>query len=290
VVSSDSWNQSRGAVTWRSGTSGVSGVVSSSNSLVGSTSGDRVGDGDIKALGNGNYLVGSSDWGDGRGAVTWGGGTSGVSGVVSNTNSLVGSNPGTHYGFISDGEGFISGITELAGGRFLINSPAEQNGAGKLELVNSVSPFGFTGTLAFSTSPRTELLITPAQIAAIATAGTHVILQANNDITLAAASDIRLPVPSFAAVANGDLILRAGRSIELSSNIATGGSHLTLWANDAGADLSYRDSGVATIVMAPGTSIDLTGAPGSAGSLEMRHFADVSLPEGDIQTGGLNLQ
>ena len=42
--------------------------------------------------------------------------------------------------------------------------------------------------------------------------------------------------------------------------------------------------------MATGTSIDLTRSPGSAGSLEMRHFADGSLPVGDIQTGGLNLQ
>ncbi len=45
-----------GAVTWGNGISGVVGEVSSLNSLVGSTSGDRVGDG-IYALSNGNYVV-----------------------------------------------------------------------------------------------------------------------------------------------------------------------------------------------------------------------------------------
>jgi hypothetical protein len=84
-----------GAVTWGSGAAGVRGVVSAANSLVGSTGGDQIGSSGVTALSNGNYVVGSYSWDNGAiinaGAVTWGSGTAGVSGVVSAANSLVGS-------------------------------------------------------------------------------------------------------------------------------------------------------------------------------------------------------
>ena len=84
-----------GAVTWGSGTAGVSGPVSATNSLVGSTANDYVGSNGVTALSNGNYVVSSPNWTNGAaadaGAVTWGSGTAGVSGPVSATNSLVGS-------------------------------------------------------------------------------------------------------------------------------------------------------------------------------------------------------
>ncbi len=111
LVRSYLWNNggslNAGAVTWGSGTSGVSGEVSSSNSLVGSTSNDNVGNSGIHILGNGNYLVRSRFWDNGSavdaGAVTWGSGTSGVSGEVSSSNSLVGS---TSYDYVG-----IGGVT-----------------------------------------------------------------------------------------------------------------------------------------------------------------------------------
>src|SRR5262249_29696960 len=100
VVGSPSWNSDRGAATWGSGTTGITGVVSATNSLVGSnrhagaSPGDEVGD-IITALQNGNFVVGSPSWNSDRGAATWGSGTTGITGVVSATNSLVGSNPHT---------------------------------------------------------------------------------------------------------------------------------------------------------------------------------------------------
>ena len=54
-----------GAVTWGSGTAGVSGVVSAANSLVGSTANDQVGYGGVTALSNGNYVVRSPAWDNG---------------------------------------------------------------------------------------------------------------------------------------------------------------------------------------------------------------------------------
>ncbi|MFN8440811.1 MAG: hypothetical protein U0175_08585 [Caldilineaceae bacterium] len=63
-----------GAVTWGDGTTGIIGVVSSNNSLVGSKSDDHVGE--VTALSNGNYVVSSVWWDNGSatdaGAVTWG--------------------------------------------------------------------------------------------------------------------------------------------------------------------------------------------------------------------------
>ena len=61
MVRSPDWDNGAvmdaGAVTWGSGTSGVSGTVSAANSLVGSTAGDRVGYRGVTALSNGNYVV-----------------------------------------------------------------------------------------------------------------------------------------------------------------------------------------------------------------------------------------
>ena len=113
-----------GAVTWGSGTSGVSGVVSSANSLVGSSAGDYIGKGYVVALANGNYVVHNPNWDNGpasdAGAVTWGSGTSGVSGVVGPANSLVGSTTDDRAGDI---------IMELANGNYVVVSYNWDNGA-----------------------------------------------------------------------------------------------------------------------------------------------------------------
>ena len=57
------------------------------STLRGSSAGDKVGNGVVAVLANGNYVVCSPDWDNGAatdaGAVTWGSGTTGVSGVVS---------------------------------------------------------------------------------------------------------------------------------------------------------------------------------------------------------------
>src|SRR5262249_41233622 len=97
-----------GAVTWGHGATGTSGGVSAANSLVGRTVGDRVGLAanqagvtvGVEPLTNGNYVVLSRYWNNGTildaGAATWGNGTSGTVGLVSATNSLVGSSDNDH--------------------------------------------------------------------------------------------------------------------------------------------------------------------------------------------------
>ncbi|HET9645025.1 MAG TPA: hypothetical protein VFP68_17100, partial [Burkholderiaceae bacterium] len=100
LVVNDAWNGSKGAVTFGSGSSGVGGAVSASNSLVGSTAGDSF-NRSVVELSASNYLVVApySDVGaiDG-GAVTWGSGTSGVTGTVSTSNSLYGNQVSARVG------------------------------------------------------------------------------------------------------------------------------------------------------------------------------------------------
>jgi hypothetical protein len=97
IVISPYWNngsaQQAGAVTLCDGQTGLNEVVSSTNSLVGSNTGDLVGSNGIIVLPNGNYLVKSARWGISAntiGAVTWGHAVNGVKGVLSSANSLVG--------------------------------------------------------------------------------------------------------------------------------------------------------------------------------------------------------
>ena len=120
LVSSVDWNRSRGAVTFGNRKTGVSGVVSADNSLVGSFPNDKVGSYyGIKVLSNGNYVVSSGYWKDSRGAVTFGNRTTGVSGVISAANSLVGESADDRLG--------SSGVTELSNGNYVVASPYWNN-------------------------------------------------------------------------------------------------------------------------------------------------------------------
>lgn len=98
VVISPNWNSGgivdAGAATWGNGNGGTVGLITTANSLIGSTANDSVGMSLAEALTNGNYVVRSPNWDNGAatnaGALTWGNGTTGTTGVVSAANSLVG--------------------------------------------------------------------------------------------------------------------------------------------------------------------------------------------------------
>lgn len=160
VVQSPYWNSDSmldvGAITWGNGSTGISGVVSSSNSLVGGTSGDRIGTDGVIALSNGNYVVRSADWNNGSavdaGAVTWGSGIIGVSGIVSSSNSLVGS---TAYDLV--GDNFVTSgepVAEVGNGNYVVASRCWDNGtvvnAGAVTWANGST--GITGEINSSNS------------------------------------------------------------------------------------------------------------------------------------------
>lgn len=123
VVLSPSWNNgvfpAAGAVTWVSGTTGLTGVVSADNSLIGTSASDIVGINGVTVLGNGNYVVASPNWNNTVGAATWGNGSSGVAGPVSATNSLIGVNGGDSAG--------SAGIFALSNGNYVVASPSWSN-------------------------------------------------------------------------------------------------------------------------------------------------------------------
>jgi hypothetical protein len=110
LVASPSWDATSpatadvGAVTFCNGTTGLVGPVSASNSLVGGTAGDRVSDGGVVVLNNGNYVIGARFWDNPSplivnvGAVTWGNGRTGIAGPVSALNSLVGTSESDQVG------------------------------------------------------------------------------------------------------------------------------------------------------------------------------------------------
>ncbi len=126
VVNSPFWDNGTvvdaGAVTWGDGTKGISGAITAANSLIGSKAEDL---GAAIALTNGNYVVSSPKWDDGTvvdvGAVTWGNGTTGISGAISAKNSLVGSQANDSVSF--------NGVTALTNGNYVVNSRYWHNGA-----------------------------------------------------------------------------------------------------------------------------------------------------------------
>jgi hypothetical protein len=134
VVSSD-WKSATGsnvgAVTWGNGETGITGEVSAANSLIGSADYDYIG-GDpvydiqgVTALANGHYVVASPRWGAGRGAITWGDGTRGITGVVSAQNSLIGTTIGDQLGV-----GAPSAVTPLTNGNYVVASSYWHNTSG----------------------------------------------------------------------------------------------------------------------------------------------------------------
>ena len=127
VVQSSFWDNGAltnvGAATWVSGSTGRVGAVSAANSLVGSSSFDQVGRA-VLPLSNGNYVVQSYSWDNGAvlntGATTWGNGLSGIAGVVSSSNSLVGSAANDEVGL---------NLVALSNGHYVTSTSEWDNGA-----------------------------------------------------------------------------------------------------------------------------------------------------------------
>jgi len=330
VVASDLWANGgatkAGAVTLVSSTSGLalkdgSGVVSSGNSLVGSQSGDEVGNGGVKALdyySNGNYhydyVVDSDLWANGSaakaGAVTLVSSTSGLalkdgSGTISPSNSLVGSQSGDEvgnggvtvvqyyyngnyfYNYVVDSNLWANGSANKAGAVTLVsgNTGLPLDGSGPITPQNSLvgqqanarltaqvignqtllasAPFDGTGRvlvgltdpnqLTYATGRDQDITVLPSFLTQTLDSGTAVVLQASNDIT------VNAPITVSADGHGGNLTLQAGRSILLNASITTDNGNLTLIANDFlanGVVDSDRLIGNAVITMAPDTTLN----------------------------------
>jgi filamentous hemagglutinin family protein len=247
VVRSQVWDnggaEDAGAVTWADGDTGISGDISVANSLVGTQDFDRVGSGDVRALADGDYVVTSFEWDNGSlqdaGAITLAEGDTGITGAVSSANSLV----GTHA-FDRLGSG---GITELANGDVVVRSPQYDSNRGRVDLLREGTGPGFPlpGSLLFSDVPGSDVTLGADQVTAILGTGTHLVLQANNDIRVEAPVIVNNP-----AGRGGDFTLQAGRSVLLNDGISTDNGDLTIIANERysnGVIAEHRDPGAALL-------------------------------------------
>ncbi len=118
------WIVSLGAVSWCDGSKGKSGMISSSNSLVGENMGDLIGIYGITELSNGNFVVSSPFYSSSSivhcGAVTWCSGTEETIGTVNFSNSLIGSSNNDLVGYEK--------IVALENGNYIVCTNQWDNG------------------------------------------------------------------------------------------------------------------------------------------------------------------
>ncbi len=100
------------------------------NTLTGTAANDFVGGSGVTVLANGDYVVASSSWNNGTGAVTRCSATSGCPATISAANSLVGS-AATH--------GVGAGVTALPSGNYVVQSPNWDNAATSTDNVGAVT-------------------------------------------------------------------------------------------------------------------------------------------------------
>jgi hypothetical protein len=226
-----------GAVTWLGNMGTVVGPVSAANSLVGSHPFDYVGDmglDNVLSVPGGNYIVSSQDW-NGVGAVTFGRGDVGVSGVVSSLNSILGTAPNDRIKHWWDPSQPDSSV-------FLVTGNKGRVKVGLTDL----------NQLTYNRATGQTVTLLPGHLTAQLATGSSLTLQASNDIT------INSPVIVTGA-SGGDLTLQAGRSLLINAGITTAGGDINLYANtllSSGVVDADRDPGDAVITMAGGTSLD----------------------------------
>ena len=91
------------------------------SAMVGDHAGDRLGEGGITVLANGDFVVGSPYWNANRGAVTFGDADSGLPPTISAANSLVAAEPESYVGYVGM-------VAALSNGHYVTASPAWSDG------------------------------------------------------------------------------------------------------------------------------------------------------------------
>ncbi|MCW6036605.1 CHAT domain-containing protein [Spirulina subsalsa FACHB-351] len=114
--------------------------------------------------------------------------------------------------------------------------------------------FGNFSDNLFNNIPSDSITLQTNTITQITNTGTHVILQANNDITINSAIVTNNPTGN-----GGNLTLQAGRSILINADITTDNGTLNLITNETtanGAISAFRDPGNAVITMTSGVTLN----------------------------------
>jgi hypothetical protein len=153
VVGSPFWDNGAtsdvGAVTWMNGLTGLNGTVSAGNSIIGSSTGDRIGSvssGNTACLSylpvSNSYVICSPNWDNGSvsdvGAVTQVSASGSTSAVVSAANSLTGSTADDRVGSSRSNYGNVNvpnygaeypGVRTLTNGNYVVNSSTWDDGS-----------------------------------------------------------------------------------------------------------------------------------------------------------------
>jgi len=108
-----------------------------------------------------------------------------------------------------------------------------------------------TGASSFTDRQSDSVTFSDTELETILSAGTNVVLQANNDITVASAVTV-----NNAGGNGGKLTLQAGRNINFNANVTTDNGDLLAVAGDPGAIASERDAGTPTLTIGNGVTIN----------------------------------
>lgn len=117
-------------------------------------------------------------------------------------------------------------------------------------------PFDLNSRAVFSANPTDNLNYSATQLANTLSFGTNITLQAHRNITVLDAILVDNPDGD-----GGSLTLQAGRNVLVNASIDTDNADLTLIANDASADPTYRGAGEGRVVIgrdAANESVKLT--------------------------------
>jgi hypothetical protein len=234
LVKSIYWNSSRGAVTPCASGSDVNcvGVVSSTNSLVGTTASDLIGN-NVTLIPSGGYVVFSSWWNNGTKAsagAVFPCPASGCKGEATTSNGLYGENASAQVG---------TGVTLLTGGGFVVGSynwPATGSDYGAATFCSSVTDSACIGK-AISKTNSLSADIANSQV------GSEIIAMPNGDYIVRSPQwkldgDTRLGAVTYCTVTGttssctGQTV-SAGNSLIGTQHTDNVGSYITLLSGDA---------------------------------------------------------
>ena len=186
---------------------------------------------------------------------------------------------------LAAGDSFGSSVS-LDGNRLAVGAYADDGAGNALSNSGAVYLFDLgasSSAFTYSVSPASDVTITTSALTAILNAGTAVVLQASNDITLSDAL-----TANNGAGNGGDLTLAAGRSLLINAAITSDNGNVTLIANDLAANGvvdAQRDAGAAAITFGSAGAID---AGAGAVSINLRTGAgNTNTTSGQITLGDI---
>ncbi|SFN88101.1 filamentous hemagglutinin family N-terminal domain-containing protein [Nitrosospira briensis] len=152
------------------------------------------------------------------------------------------------------GDRFGDGVS-LDGDRLAVGLRGRGSDTGAAYLLSGISSFGDSvNSATFLNNPSGDSYITPAALTTLLNAGTGVILQANNDITVSST----IPVSSDnESGRGGNFTLQAGRNVAINASITTDNGNFTAIAGDPAANVSFRDPGTPTMTIGEGGSLNV---------------------------------